>query len=104
MYPPCARLAVDFVARAALPSLMMREKHRHVWQPPFTMSSNTLAAVLASSSAPPSLPPGLITCYAVWTRPGVWGGFGACMSSSFWWNNQDFNTTILEKHVGGCGA
>lgn len=44
---------------------------------------------------------GLITCYAVWTRPSVWGAFGACMSSSFWWNNQDFNSTILERHSTG---
>ena len=44
---------------------------------------------------------GLITCYAAWTRPTVWGSFAACMSSSFWWNNQDFNTTVLETHVGG---
>ena len=44
---------------------------------------------------------GLITCYAVWTRPSVWGAFGACMSSSFWWNNQDFNNTILERHSTG---
>ena len=25
---------------------------------------------------------GLITCYAAWTRPTVWGSFAACMSSS----------------------
>ncbi len=38
---------------------------------------------------------GLISCYAGWTRPSVWGRTG-CMSSSFWWNNQDFNATILK--------
>ncbi len=38
---------------------------------------------------------GLISCYAGWTRPVVWGKTG-CMSSSFWWNSQDFNGTILK--------
>ncbi len=28
------------------------------------------------------------------TRPHIWGTTG-CMSSSFWWNSQDFNSTIL---------
>lgn len=32
---------------------------------------------------------GLISCYAGWTRSTVYGKVG-CMSSSFWWNNQDF--------------
>ena len=32
---------------------------------------------------------GLISCYAGWTRPQVYGRVG-CMSSSFWWNDQDF--------------
>ena len=39
---------------------------------------------------------GLISCWSGWTRGnGVWGQTG-CMSSSFWWNNMDFNTTILD--------
>ncbi|KAL9641786.1 hypothetical protein ABK040_011772 [Willaertia magna] len=37
---------------------------------------------------------GLISCYAGWTRSHLYNRVG-CMSSSFWWNNQDFNTTIL---------
>jgi predicted alpha/beta superfamily hydrolase len=37
---------------------------------------------------------GLVTCYAGWTRPSMYGKLG-CMSSSFWWNNQDFNTTVM---------
>jgi len=41
---------------------------------------------------------GLISCYAGWTRPAVYGRAG-CMSSSFWWNNQDFNNTILRKEA-----
>lgn len=39
---------------------------------------------------------GLISCYAGWTRPQVWTRVG-CMSSSFWWNSQDFNSTVLVK-------
>ena len=32
---------------------------------------------------------GLISCYAGWTRSDVYGKIG-CMSSSFWWDNEDF--------------
>eukprot|EP00050_Salpingoeca_kvevrii_P018058 m.70377 g.70377 ORF g.70377 m.70377 type:complete len:483 (+) comp7876_c0_seq1:1570-3018(+) len=39
---------------------------------------------------------GLISCYAGCTRPQVYSRIG-CMSSSFWWNNQDFNSTIIPK-------
>lgn len=38
---------------------------------------------------------GLLSCYAGWTRPNIYGKVG-CMSSSFWWNNESFNNTILE--------
>merc|ERR1711991_87592 len=37
---------------------------------------------------------GLISCYAGWTRPSIFGLTG-CMSSSFWWNSMDFNSSIL---------
>lgn len=43
---------------------------------------------------------GLLSCYAAWTRPQRFG-FGGCMSSSFWWNNQDFNASVLPRHAGG---
>jgi predicted alpha/beta superfamily hydrolase len=39
---------------------------------------------------------GLSSCYAGWTRPSVWSKIG-CMSSSFWWNNEDFNNLILNS-------
>eukprot|EP00026_Physarum_polycephalum_P012582 Phypoly_transcript_12904.p1 GENE.Phypoly_transcript_12904~~Phypoly_transcript_12904.p1 ORF type:complete len:355 (+),score=40.19 Phypoly_transcript_12904:86-1066(+) len=39
---------------------------------------------------------GLISCYAGWTRSNVYNLAG-CMSSSFWWNNEDFNGVILQK-------
>jgi len=41
---------------------------------------------------------GLISCYAGWTRPGSWSLAG-CMSSSFWWNNEDFNMLILNSSM-----
>lgn len=37
---------------------------------------------------------GIVTCYAGWTRGDIFSKVG-CMSSSFWWNNYDFNSTIL---------
>ncbi|HEY1016617.1 MAG TPA: alpha/beta hydrolase-fold protein [Herpetosiphonaceae bacterium] len=36
---------------------------------------------------------GLVSCYAGWTRPAVWGAVG-CMSSSFWWDGQEFTQTV----------
>jgi predicted alpha/beta superfamily hydrolase len=39
---------------------------------------------------------GLISCYAGVTRPTVYGTVG-CMSSSFWWNNGDFLSTIMPR-------
>lgn len=44
---------------------------------------------------------GLLSCYAGWTRPDVWSGFVGCMSSSFWWNDESFNNTILETRAPG---
>jgi predicted alpha/beta superfamily hydrolase len=44
---------------------------------------------------------GLLSCYAAWTRPDMWGAFAGCMSSSFWWNSEDFNNTIMQRHAGG---
>eukprot|EP00009_Paramoeba_aestuarina_P003539 CAMPEP_0201506858 /NCGR_PEP_ID=MMETSP0161_2-20130828/697_1 /ASSEMBLY_ACC=CAM_ASM_000251 /TAXON_ID=180227 /ORGANISM="Neoparamoeba aestuarina, Strain SoJaBio B1-5/56/2" /LENGTH=390 /DNA_ID=CAMNT_0047901081 /DNA_START=42 /DNA_END=1214 /DNA_ORIENTATION=+ len=40
---------------------------------------------------------GLISCYAGWTRPSVYST-GGCMSSSFWWNSEDFDNTILNEY------
>jgi predicted alpha/beta superfamily hydrolase len=37
---------------------------------------------------------GLLSCYACWTRYPHYSKCG-CMSSSFWWNKQDFNNTVL---------
>jgi len=39
---------------------------------------------------------GLISCYAGFTRSTIYSKVG-CMSSSFWWDNDDFNNTIMLK-------
>jgi len=37
---------------------------------------------------------GLISCYAGWTRSNIYGKVG-CMSSSFWWDNKDYQTNLI---------
>lgn len=37
---------------------------------------------------------GLISCYAGWTRPSVYGKVG-CMSSSFWWDENDYQKNVI---------
>ena len=37
---------------------------------------------------------GLISCYAGWTRSDIYGKVG-CMSSSFWWDNKDYQTNLI---------
>lgn len=37
---------------------------------------------------------GLISCYGGWTRSSVYGRVG-CMSSSFWWDDNDYNKNVL---------
>lgn len=41
---------------------------------------------------------GLISCYAALSRPTVFAAAG-CMSSSFWWNDEDFLSTILPRYA-----
>lgn len=41
---------------------------------------------------------GLLSCYAGWTRSATFGSVG-CMSSSFWWNNENF-TSVVENYSG----
>lgn len=74
-------------------------------------AGSSAAAVAAAPAACDPVPPrwamlgsslgGLLSCYAGWTRPDVWSGFVGCMSSSFWWNNESFNNTILKMHAPG---
>jgi len=54
------------------------------------ITSSTNLGILGSSLG------GIISCYAGWTRNSIFGKAG-CMSSSFWWNNEDFNNVILNK-------
>jgi predicted alpha/beta superfamily hydrolase len=56
---------------------------------PGTGAGSSRWAMLGSSLG------GLLSCYAGWTRPNVYDRVG-CMSSSFWWNSEDFNNTVLE--------
>lgn len=37
---------------------------------------------------------GLLACYAGYTRPQVYGRVG-CMSSSFWWDSNNFNDSVV---------
>ncbi len=37
---------------------------------------------------------GLISCYAMYKRPEFFKN-AICMSSGFWWNNEDFNNKIV---------
>lgn len=39
---------------------------------------------------------GLISCYAGLTRPDVYGRVG-CMSSSFWWDENDFQKNVVPE-------
>ena len=39
---------------------------------------------------------GLLSCYAGQTRSNIYD-YAGCMSSSFWWNNKDFNSKILRN-------
>jgi len=41
---------------------------------------------------------GLISCYAGWTRSDIYGKVG-CMSSSFWWDDQDYQNNVVPQ---GC--
>ena len=39
---------------------------------------------------------GLFACWAAWTHPQVFSS-AVCMSSSFWWNKNDFNRTSFSS-------
>jgi len=40
---------------------------------------------------------GLISCWGIWTRSSVFGKAG-CMSSSFWWNTEDFDYIVMRNY------
>lgn len=70
---------LDFISQTVLP--LVQSKYR------LSQSRDSLG-ILGSSLG------GIISCYAAWTRSNVYSKAG-CMSSSFWWNNEDFNNVIL---------
>ena len=73
-------LYLDFIEQVALPAVVKQ-------YPRFKTDPDSLG-ILGSSLG------GLISCYAGWTRSRTYGRAG-CMSSSFWWNGQDFvNVTM----------
>lgn len=75
-------LYLDFLEKQVIPPLMAKNFR---W-----FLNGKKLGILGSSLG------GLISCYAGWTRPTIYDKIG-CMSSSFWWNNQDFNNTILNN-------
>jgi predicted alpha/beta superfamily hydrolase len=73
-------LYLDFIEAQAIP--WIRNNLR--------ITANAKLGIMGSSLG------GLISCYAGWTRPSIYSVAG-CISSSFWWNNEDFNNTVLNK-------
>lgn len=78
-------LYLDFIQQTVLPLVVSKYGGR-------VRITRDRLGILGSSLG------GLISCYAGWTRHDVYGKAG-CMSSSFWWNNQDFNRTIITRPV-----
>jgi len=94
-------LYLNFLENEVIPWVLARYRVK---------SNKTNLGILGSSLG------GLISCYAGWTRSKIYGKTG-CMSSSFWWNNNDFDHIILVNYSnpvpieigiyldsGGCGA
>mmetsp|Transcript_3227 Transcript_3227/g.8726 ORF Transcript_3227/g.8726 Transcript_3227/m.8726 type:complete len:391 (+) Transcript_3227:95-1267(+) len=73
---------LDFIEQAVLPYVM--DNYR------VDLNQPNLG-ILGSSLG------GLISCYAGWTRSSQYSRAG-CMSSSFWWNNEDFDNVILVEN------
>jgi predicted alpha/beta superfamily hydrolase len=76
-------LYLDWIESTLIP--LVKEHYR------VDISRDTLG-ILGSSLG------GLISCYAGWTRPEVYGKVG-CMSSSFWWDDNDFQKNIVPASV-----
>lgn len=75
-------LYLDFVADTVIPVIESTYPRANV---------ATGTGILGSSLG------ALISCYAGYRRTERWPIAG-CMSTSFWWNNQDFNNTIMVKY------
>jgi predicted alpha/beta superfamily hydrolase len=62
---------LDFLQEKVVP--LMRQRYR--------LGGGGTASILGSSLG------GILACYAAWRRPAMWPA-AACMSSSFWWDDQ----------------
>ena len=76
-YPALADEYLDFLEDVLRPDVV-----NHV-----RVSEDVSWGILGSSLG------GLVSCYAGWTRSSY--DVAGCMSSSFWWNEEDFNAKIL---------
>lgn len=72
-------LYLDFIRDTVLPTLSKKFPLT-----PDVMERGILGASLG----------GLMSCFAGWTRPDEYTR-AACMSSSFWWNSEDFNNDVM---------
>ena len=78
--PALADQYLDFIENSVIP--LVKQKIR--------IANDAKFGLLGSSLG------GLLSCYGGWTRPHVYDVVG-CMSSSFWWNLEDFNRIILHN-------
>eukprot|EP00039_Didymoeca_costata_P015819 m.273956 g.273956 ORF g.273956 m.273956 type:complete len:384 (-) comp16284_c1_seq1:25-1176(-) len=79
-YPAKADQYIEFLEQTVLPALEQDVR----------LAVDYNKGILGSSLG------GLLSCYAAWKRPQVWQTVG-CMSSSFWWNNEDYAHILLKN-------
>lgn len=111
-------LYLDFVEQTVMPLMMDRyriDASASASTGKSMPTGGTPSAVTTPSEASASAPlnnrwdilgsslGGLASCYALYTRPSIYG-FAGCMSSSFWWNSEDFNNTVIPDHAVPLGA
>lgn len=77
---------LDFLMNEALPIIKLRVEVMSLGQA--TIDEDRRAATIIGYSLG-----GLMSCYAAWTRPDVFGN-GGCQSSSFWWPYAYNNSTM----------
>jgi len=85
---PKANAYLDFIEETVVPLMVSNFRLLSKEGQDKSGAASLQLATLGSSLG------GLVSCYAGYTRPQVYKKT-ACMSPSVWWNNQDFNTTIL---------
>jgi predicted alpha/beta superfamily hydrolase len=82
-----ADLYLDFLESTVIP--FVKEKYR--------VKDTASISIMGSSLG------GLLSCYAGWTRPDIYTRSG-CMSSSFWWNDEDFRKDVLPSRPSPAGT